>query len=205
MSIDSSICSARTTRCTVLGAVVVESVRAICMLLGISLTVVGLASIVLPLFPTTAALLASSYLLSRSWPSLQSRVKTLPIIGMFIKYLDGTRIMTTNAKLIIYAYLWGNLFVTCACLYGIGLASHPIVTINIFCCVLSMVFVGKFKAEETKVTQVKSEECADQAASDLGEIHLLESVQGVSKEIKESMGGLPHSPATLGSQFATSD
>lgn len=123
--------------------------------LGLSLTAVGLASIVLPLVPSTTTLLASSYFLTRSCPSLQHKLNQIPLLGTMLKYLDGTRVMSHAAQYGFTIYLWGNLVVTLAFLYGIGLANYPTVSINIFCCVLSTVFLLKLPAEPTKVSQVK--------------------------------------------------
>jgi uncharacterized membrane protein YbaN (DUF454 family) len=181
------------------------SVQALYMMLGSSLTLVGLVSLVIPFFPTTTAFLASSFFLSRSLPSLQNRIKALPLIGKFIKYLDGTRIMTTRAQLGICAYLWVNLFVTCACLYGLGLASYPIVSINIFCCVLSMLFIFKFHAEQAKVTKTTPEGHANTAISGSEENKLLVSVQGISKELEVTVGGLPFWQAPADNRFAATD
>ena len=163
------------------------SARAISMLLGIALTVVGLASLVLPFVPTTATLLASSFFLGRSLPRLQQCVKKLPIIGRFIKYLDGTRIMTTTAQFRICAYLWGNLLFTCATLYGIGLASYPIVSINVFCCVLSTIFIQKFQAERTKISQAIAGEGAISSNSTSQETQVLESVNAIASEINADL------------------
>lgn len=181
------------------------SSRALYMLLGISLTVVGLASLVLPFIPTTTTLLASSYLLGRSLPQLQHCVRKLPIIGKLIKYLDGTRIMTTTAKFGICVYLWGNLLVTCVTLYGIGLASYPIVSINIFCCVLSTVFVQKFHVERSRVSQTIGEDRAIASHPTRRESQVLDSVNAISAEITaaldcgpETQPGLPmHHPQPL--------
>jgi len=130
-------------------------VRAVYLTLGVLLTIVGLAAILLPLVPSTTTLLASSYFLTRSWPRLQLRVNQLPLIGSLLKYLDGTRVMSPITRIGFTAYLWVNLIVTLACLHGIGLASYPIVSINIFCCALSTVFLFKSRAEPANVSQVK--------------------------------------------------
>ena len=175
-----------------------RSVQALYVLLGTSLTAIGHVSIVLPLISTTSTFLASSFFLCRSFPSLQNGIQTLPFVGNFIKYLDGTRIMTIRAQFGICAYLWINLLVTCACLYGIGLASYPIVSINIFCCVLSMIFIVKTNAEQTNVTKASPVGHAKAANPSSKEVQLLSSAQQIPREIKISLGGLPlgNSPAS---------
>ena len=205
MTSDSVACPGRAPRPAVLASMVAQSVQALYMLLGLSLTAVGLASIVLPVIPTTTTLLASSFFLGRSLPGLQNRINAIPIIGTFIKYLDGTRIMTTRAQFGICAYLWVNLFLTCTCLYGIGLANYPIVSINIFCCVLSMIFVAKFHAERTIVTKAIPVGRASKANPSSDEIQLLAIAQCMSKEISDSLGGLPFRDSPAKDQLVTSD
>lgn len=170
-------------RQSVLVSAVKWSAQAIYMLLGIGLTVVGLASMVLPFIPTTTTLLASSFFLGHSLPQLQNCLRRLPIIGRLIKYLDGTRIMTTTAQFGICAYLWGNLLVTCATLHGIGLASFQIVSINMLCCVLGTVFIQKFHAEGTKISQAIAVECANTSNSTSQESQVLDSVNAIASEI----------------------
>ncbi len=123
--------------------------------LGILLTVIGLASILVPLVSPIATLLASSYFLTQSRPGLQFHLHRIPFLGGWLKYLDGTRIMSRKVQSRFAIYLWGNLVVTLACLYGIDRASYPIVSINIFCCLVSTAFLFKFRAEPVKISHVK--------------------------------------------------
>ena len=183
MSFDSVTDYGRVFRPSFFTSAVELSRRMLYMLLGICLTMVGLVSIVLPFIPTTTTLLASSFFLSRSLPRLQNFVKELPIIGRHVKYLDGTRIMTTTAQSGICVYLWVNLLVTCASLYGVGLASYPIVSIHLFCCVLSTVFIQKFHAERTKISQAIAVECASASNTTSQESQVLASVDTISREI----------------------
>ena len=194
MSFDSVTYSGRTFGPNFLASAIGLGVRMLSMLFGICLTMIGLVSIVLPFIPTTTTLLGSSFFLSRSLPRLQNFVKELPFIGRHIKYLDGTRIMTTTAQSGICVYLWVNLLVTCAFLYGIGLASYPIVSIHIFCCVLSTVFIQRFHAEGTKVSQAIAVECASVSNATSQESQVLESVDTISNEINAvSKSGPPKS------------
>jgi uncharacterized membrane protein YbaN (DUF454 family) len=195
MSLDSVACSELAARPSVPIAAIARLVRAVYILLGIGLAILGLASIVLPFISTITTLLASSFFLNRSLPQLQNLMKALPLIGKFIKYLDGTRIMTSRARFRIITYLWVNMLVSCASLYGIGLVSTPIVSINILCCVISTGFILTYPTQIKNVTKAKSVDTSIAANSELGEIPLLECVQSMTREINESLGGLPHATA----------
>ena len=181
------------------------SSRVLYMLLGISLTLVGLASLVLPFIPTTTTLLASSFFLIQSLPQLQNCLRKLPIVGRLIKYLDGTRVLTTTARSGILAYIWANFSISCASLYGIGLANSLIVGINIICCVLGTIFVQKFHVERKRVSQTIGEDRAIASHPTRRESQVLDSVNAISGELnaaldcgQQTQPGLPvHDPQPL--------
>lgn len=179
-----------------------SAVRCVYFAMGIVLTVVGVVAIALPIIPAVNTLLASTFFLNRSCPELQYWINNRPLVGRFFKYLDGTRPMTRATQVGFTVYLWGNLLISCACLYGIGLASYPIVTTNVLCCLLSTVFLLKFRAPAARVTKTfPAKQCA-MAAKEDAESQTLAEIQGISQALTNAQAqvtakcpslGLPHS------------
>ncbi len=171
--------------------------------LGVLLTCVGAIAVILPVIPVVSTLLASTFFLTRSSPELQYRINGLPLVGRFFKYLDGSREMTSSTRAGFAIYLWGNLIVTCACLYGIGLASYPIVSINVFCCLLSTVYLLKFRAVAEKITQaIPAKQCSATTPID-DESQALRDVEELRQELTESQSDLRSSIVTTGLPFSS--
>ncbi len=170
--------------------------------LGVLLTAVGAIAVFLPVVPVVSTLLASTFFLNRSIPELQYRINNLPLVGRFFRYLDGSRKMTSSTRAGFAIYLWGNLIVTCACLYGIGLASYLIVSINVFCCLMSTVYLLKFRAVAEKITQAIPAKQCSVATSNADECQALRDFEEPTQQWAKSQSEVRSSTVFAGSPFA---
>lgn len=153
MSLDCSIRFPKTSPMYRVATCVEACTKGLYFVLGVGLTILGLASLVVPIVPAIATLLASMFFLSRSAPNVQYWLHDRPLIGRYLKYLDGTRLMDARTKRNLVIANWCNLLASCVCLYVTGLASPLIVSTNVLCSVLSAVFLHKFQARPTNITK----------------------------------------------------
>ncbi len=158
MSLDCSIRIRRTAPMFRVAVFLETCTKALYLVLGVAFTILGIASVIVPIVPAIATLLASSFFLSRSVPNVQYWLHDRPLIGQYLKYIDGTRIMDSRTKCTLEIYIWGNLILSCVCLYVIGLASTLIVSTNILCCALSALFVQKIHARNSNISQASRAE-----------------------------------------------
>ena len=207
LSIDSSVRTHRASTAYRMARTTDTCVRYVYFLLGVTLTVLGLLAVIVPVIPAVSTLLAATFFLNRSQPELQYWLNNRPLIGTFFKYLDGSREMTRSTRTSFAIFLWGNVLISCVCLYGIGLASYSIVSVNIFCCLLSTVFLMKFRAIPAKVTKaIAVEECV--VVPEMApEARVLDEVTDMSRGLTGSTSvqrctvhsvGLPHASGMTG-------
>ena len=86
----------------------------------------GAVGAFVPGLPTTVFVLMGSYLLARSAPALDERMRTSPLFAPYIKYLDPKVRMPRAAKVAALAGMWTSIGAS-GVLLRLGGASTPLI------------------------------------------------------------------------------
>jgi uncharacterized membrane protein YbaN (DUF454 family) len=89
-----------------------SAVRWLLAALGLACFGLGALGAILPGLPTTIFVIAGSYFLTRSCPWLERRLRELPLLRPYVKYLDPTTPFTPSARRRALAAMWLSIAVT---------------------------------------------------------------------------------------------
>jgi uncharacterized membrane protein YbaN (DUF454 family) len=206
MSIDSPFQTSRASLSDRASAIAEACVQAAYLAVGVVLAVFGTVAIVLPFIPATTTLLAASVFLSRRYPRAFREPNAYRGLGhrrragSLYTYLARATRLSRRSRIGFGIGMWLNLLVTCVCLHGIGLANYPIVSLNVFCCLLSTIYLLRSGAADAVVTQVIDVDRRNSLHSTTAEYHLLEDVQYLSNEATEALSEGRTAAPTRGSK-----
>ena len=98
--------------------------RALYASLGCACIGLGALGTVVPGLPTTVFLIAASYLLTRSSPRLERRLREHRRLGPFLQRLAETGGMPRQAKVAALASMWTGVALSCLALAAVGVAAQ---------------------------------------------------------------------------------
>lgn len=73
---------------------------------GLLFLAIGIVGIYLPGIPTTGPVLLALFLITRGNPHLREYLQRYRFFDLYFEYLDGTRVMSTRARVYASACMW---------------------------------------------------------------------------------------------------
>lgn len=83
---------------------------------GIAFAALAVVGVVLPGIPTTGPLIAASFFLAKSCPTLERKLSQHPLFAKSFQYIDGTRTIPRRVRQLAIGSMWTSIGLT-SCLF----------------------------------------------------------------------------------------